>query len=523
MSTDNSQGPGTKSSVLKSTAIISAGTLSSRILGFVRDMVLAVFLGTGPKAEAFFVALRIPNLLRDIVGEGAANAALVPVFSEYVALKDKQKLWHFVSAMFAASLLILSGVTLLGIWAAPWLVSFMAPGFVEDPDKLHLTIVLTRWLFPYLVLISFTAYGMGILYSFRSFLIPAFSPCLLNLAMMAGIWLAVRTHVDPVVGLTCGVLAGGFLQLLVHLWALRRFGFRFCRVSSLAHPGVTKVGKLLLPRLLGAGIYQISVFIDTFCASLSFLIGPGGIAAIYYANRIIQFPMGIFSVALASALLPALSKFYAEKEERSFRETLVSSLNKNLFLMLPISVLIIGLAGPIVRLLFERGAFDQYSSRITAMTLMCYGLGLVSFGSVKVLVASFHARQDTRTPVKTAFVSLLVNVFLNVLLMPFLGVGGIALASASASSLNAVLLLRKTQQTMSGLGVSLQKPAVKILLASLIMAVFLAGVWAVSGRVPLWFRFGFSVISSGGVYFLLCLKFQLAEALELRRWIFKKR
>jgi len=440
MSTSKSEHPDSHKSIMRSTSILSLGTLTSRIFGFIRDVVLAKLLGTGFKADAFFVALKIPNLFRDLVGEGATNAAVVPVFAEYYELKKKERFWNFVSVIFSLTLIVLSIITILGILLTPVIVRVIAPGFMADPEKLQLTIKLTKLMFPYLVFIGLTAYSMGILYTFRSFLVPAFSPCLFNIAIIISALIASRTMEEPVFGLAIGVLVGGLAQVLVQIKPLIKTGIHFKRPKTLNHPGARKIGKLLIPRMLGTGVYQLTVLIDTFCASLSTIVGAGGISAIYYANRIIQFPMGIFSVALASAVLPSLSGLAKKKDMESIKKMIVFSLENIFFIMCPTTVMLLLLSEPIIQVLFERGEFNQYSTSITSWTLAFYSLGLFSFGGIKILVTAFHALQDTKTPVKVAAVCLVINGTLNMILMFPLKVGGIALASAIAGTIDFLAL-----------------------------------------------------------------------------------
>ncbi|MBZ0166331.1 MAG: murein biosynthesis integral membrane protein MurJ, partial [Candidatus Omnitrophica bacterium] len=414
-------------SLIRSTSIISLGTLSSRILGFLRDIILARLLGTGFRADAFFVALKIPNLFRDMVGEGATNAAVIPVLAEY-RHKDQEQFWNFVNIVLTLALIILSVITLAGILGAPLIVRVIAPGFRQDPEKLLLAVRLTKLMFPYLILIGLTSYSIGILYTFRSFVVPAFTPCLLNIAVIGSALIASRTMAEPVFGLAIGVLVGGVLQLAFQWPAMVRTGFRWKRPRSLVHPGAKKIGRLLIPRMIGSGVYQMTVLIDTFCASLATIVGAGGISAIYYANRIIQFPMGIFSVAMASALLPTLSGMANKKDQEGIKHTLIFFLENIFFVMFPTTIMLLFLSEPIIRVLFERGEFTAYSTGITAWALTCYSIGLFSFGGIKILVTAFHALQDTKTPVKVAGICLLINMVLNFVLMYPYKVGGIAMA-----------------------------------------------------------------------------------------------
>ena len=378
-------------SIIKSGSIIAVGTLSSRILGFIRDIILARILGTGWKADAFFVATKIPNLFRDLVGEGATNSSVVPVLSEYKLKKSPQEFWEFVNVILVMAMIVLSVITVLGMIFVDPIVRLIAPGFIATPEKFELTVKLTRLVFPYLILIGLTAYSMALLYTFKSFTAPAYSPCLLNVAMIIGAPISVKFLDEPVYGLAISVVVGGVLQLFAQQSALIKTGMRFKPPHTLKHAGALQVGRLFVPRLFGAGVYQASVLLDTFCASLAFIVGPGGVSAIYYANRIIQLPMGVFSVALASAALPTMSDLASNNHTEKFKKAVVFSLENIFFVMFPTSIITMLLAVPIIRVLFQRGQFDEYSTAITGGALMCYCLGLFSFGAIKIMVTALTA------------------------------------------------------------------------------------------------------------------------------------
>lgn len=507
--------------LIKSTSIISLGTLASRILGFFRDIILARFLGTAAGADAFFVAFRIPNLFRDLVGEGAVNSSIVPVLSEYVHQREKHDTWHFISVMFSVSLVVLSAITLIGIVFSPLIVRFLAPGFIADHEKLVLTIRLTRIMFPYLVFIGLAAYTLGVLYTFRSFWVPAFSPCLLNVAVIIAALIAFHGMDEPIYGLAIGVLAGGILQLAVQLGPLMKNGMHLKDMRSFSHPGARKVGKLLVPRLVGSGVYQLNIFIDTLFASLSSIVGEGGISAIYYATRIVQFPMGVFGLSMASAVLPAMSGLAARNHIEDFKRTLIFSIKNISLVMFPFSMLLVVLARPVIRILFERGAFDAYSTDITSWALLCSAFGLLSFGGVKMLAAGFHSLQDTKTPVKVAGICLLVNIVFSVVLMGPLKVGGIALASSISSTVNFGLLFYFMEKKIGRLHAGLTEYFLKIALASLTMGV--ATVWLWRGLIIDQAFLKLMIVGVTGliVFIVMAFLLKIEQALLLRKWILK--
>ncbi len=428
--------------MLKSSSIVAAGVLASRFLGFLRDVILARYLGTGFLAEAFFVAQRIPNLLRDMVGEGAANAAIVPVLAEYKQHRSKEEWRECINAVLAWGVIILGGITLLGILIAPWIVRIIAPGFAREPEEFRLTVELTRIMFPYLILIALTAFQAGILYSLNAFFAPAFGPCLLNLAMILSAWVACLFSWPLAYTIAIGVLVGGVWQFVAQWLALQRRGVHWKVPISLNHEGARRMAKLLLPRLWGSTVYQLNMFVDTFCASLAVIVGSGGIAAIYYANRLIQFPLGVFGYALSSVSLPSLSKLAQEKNMVQFKATLHFALRNLMLVLVPAAAVMAIFSKWIIQVLFQRGAFDLYSTNVTAQVTFYAALGLPFFGASRILVSAFYALHDTKTPVKAATVCLIINAVLNGVLMFPMKIGGIALASSIAGAVNCFLLWR---------------------------------------------------------------------------------
>lgn len=435
---------------MRSTSIMSAGTLLSRILGFVREMIFARYFGTAAGADAFVVAFRLPNMFRDLVGEGAANSSFIPVMTEYKERKPAE-LADFLQAMFTWGVVTLSAIAVAGIVLAPWIVRLIAPGFAHETGKMELAVMLTQLMFPYIVFIGLTAFFSAIQFTYGSFVMPALGPCMLNIVLIVSTLISVFWLKQPLYGLAAGVLAGGALQLWFQWVPLKKHGVVFSRMGGMGHAGARQVGRLILPRLFGSGVYQLNIFVDTICASLVNIVGPGGIAALYYAMRLEQLPMGIFGVALSSAVLPRLSNEALAGDKLHFKNTLVFALKNIFYIMMPMSVILVMLAHPLVRVVFQRGAFDAYSTSVTASALVCFGLGLMGYGGVKILVSAFHSLQDTRTPVKVALISLAVNALLNVVLMFPLKVAGIALASAVSSVVSITLLMRLLSGKIGGL------------------------------------------------------------------------
>jgi len=384
-----------------------------------------------------------------MVGEGAANAAIVPVLSEYAHQRSKEEWQECINAVLAWGVIILGSITIVGFVAAPWIVRLIAPGFAGEPGQLKLTVDLTRIMFPYLILIALTAFQAGILYSLNTFFAPAFGPCLLNLAMILSVWVACLFSWPLAYTLSVGVLVGGIWQFWAQWLALRRRGVHWKMPVSFNHEGALKIGKLLLPRLWGSTVYQINVFVDTFCASLALIVGAGGIAAIYYANRMIQFPLGIFGYALSSVTLPSLSKLVQEGDMVRFRSALLFALRNLMLVLIPTSLVMVFFSQGIIRIVFQRGAFDAYSTTVTSQVMLYAALGLPFFGASRILVSAYYALQDTATPVKAATICLVVNAVLNAVLMFPLKIGGIALASSIAGAVNCFLLWRGLDKKLS--------------------------------------------------------------------------
>jgi putative peptidoglycan lipid II flippase len=319
------------SHIARQAAVIGLATLCSRLLGFIRDMVIARMFGVYVYAQAFVIAFRIPNLLRDFLAEGATNAALVPVFSEYNIKKNKAEFWELANVVLNLLLVVAGIATILGIIFSPLIVRLIAPGFVLSPEKFAATVRLNRIIFPYILLISLAAYSMGILNSLKHFAVPAFAPCLLNISII----IFALLFGEGTTGLALGVLVGGLLQLAIQLPVLYRKGFRPQLFRSLAHPELKVIGRLMLPRVASSSIYQLNNFVDSIFGSLAWIVGEGGVAVLYFSYRLIQFPLGVFSTALSQAALPTFSTQVAQGSHGELKQTLEWSLRATFLLMLP--------------------------------------------------------------------------------------------------------------------------------------------------------------------------------------------
>ncbi|MEA3488915.1 MAG: murein biosynthesis integral membrane protein MurJ [Candidatus Omnitrophota bacterium] len=440
----------TKRKLIRSTGIIGFATSTSRVLGFIRDILIAMFFGTGMFAQAFVVAFRLPNMLRDLVGEGATDAAIVPVLTEYSHTRTQEEYWEAARVILNLMLIVLVVLSVTGVVFAPLLVRVIAPGFLRDPGKFATTVFLTRMVFPYILFLGMVAYSKGVLNSLHYFTTPAFAPVVLNITMILS--LLVLCPVIGIKGLVVGVLAGGILEMLMQVPPLRAKGFRIKKGFRLAHPIAKRIGGLLLPRALGTAVYQISVLIDTVLASLAWIVGSGGVAALYYSNRLVQLPLAVFGISLATAALPKMSREAASNDIDRLKDTVSFSLRTVFAIMIPAAVGLMILAGPIIRILFQRGEFTPYSTAITASALFFYSFGLFAYAGIKILVSTYYSMGDTRTPVKTAAVSLVVNLVLNLILMWPLKIGGLALATSIAATTNFIILYVVLKRRIGDLG-----------------------------------------------------------------------
>lgn len=510
--------------IAKSASIISIATLCSRILGFIRDIIIARLFGVYIYAQAFVIAFRIPNLLRDLVGEGAVNSALVPVFSEYSRKEDKTEFWELANVVLNLSIVILSAITILGVIFAPIIVKIIAPGFISDPEKLATTIKLTRIIFPYILLVSLAAYSMGILNALRHFSVPAFAPCLLNISVI----ICALAFGEGIAGLASGVLVGGVLQLVVQIPVLYRKGFRLRLFKEFKHPAAKIIGKLMVPRLLSSSIYQLNNFVDSIFGSLAWIVGEGGVAVLYFSYRLIQFPLGIFSNALAQAILPTLSTQALEENREKLQHTLSWGLRTNFFVMLPAAAGLMALSHPIISTLFGGRKFDAYSIQATANVMFFYSIGLFAYGGTKIVQSCFFALKDTRTPTKIAAVALVFNIIFNFILMYPLKIAGLALATSVSGIITFFVLffiLKKRLGDFKTWPIFIS--FLRILLASLVMGVvtffisqkIFLGVHALDKLLNLLFSIGSGFIS----YVIFCFIFKVSEMQELWKWLRQRR
>ncbi|MGH7313855.1 MAG: murein biosynthesis integral membrane protein MurJ [Candidatus Rokuibacteriota bacterium] len=435
--------------VVRALGSISTATLASRVLGFVRDMVVALAFGAGPVTDAFFVAFRIPNMLRRLLGEGALSTALVPVFTEYATTRSRDEFLQMLRAVLAASLAALSVTTLVGIAAAPWILRVVAPGFTDDPGQMTLAVLLTRAMFPYLVLVGLAALAMGALHAHGRFFAAALGPAVLNVGIIVAVLLLAGRMEPPILALAVGVLAGGAGQLLVQVPSLRRAGLLVLPSGDRRHPALVRMARLLVPAVFGLAAVQVTVLVNTLLASLL----PGGsISFLYYADRVMEFPLGVFGIAQASASLPAMSRQAAVGDRQGLGETVNFTLRLALYVALPATAGLVLLRMPITRVLFERGRFGPEDTAATAQALAWYAVGLVGFSMARILAQVLYALGEPGTAVKLGLLSVGANVIAALALMEPLAHGGLALASSVGGYVNVALLLWVARRRLGRLG-----------------------------------------------------------------------
>jgi putative peptidoglycan lipid II flippase len=424
--------------ISRAAGVVGLFTFLSRILGLIRDIVLAFFFGTGMAMDAFVAAFRIPNLLRRLFAEGSLTIVFIPVFTEYLTTRTKKEAFELARIILTLLAVILVIITLLGVLFSPWLVRIQAFGFGGSGVKYDLTVLLTRITFPYIFFISIVALFMGILNSLRHFAAPAAAPIFLNVGIIGASYLISPHLAQPIVGVAVGVLIGGALQVALQIpWVLQE-GLRLFPLWRLDHPAVRKIALLMAPALFGSAVYQLNSYIGTLLASF---LEEGSVSWLYYADRLVQFPLGVFAIAISTAALPSFSTQVAEKKMKELEDTFSHALGLVFFIIIPSTVGLIVLGKPIIQMLFERGAFGASSSMMTSQALMMYAMGLWAFSGTRIIVSVFYAFQDTKTPVKVAVVTFLINLLLSLLLMGPLKHNGIALALSLASAIQFFLLL----------------------------------------------------------------------------------
>jgi putative peptidoglycan lipid II flippase len=498
----------------RSTSIVGAFTLLSRVTGLLRDMVYSRMFGAGVLMDAFLVAFKIPNFMRRLFAEGAFSQAFVPVVSEYKVQRPQDEVQELIDGAAGTLAWFLTVVTIVGVVAAPLLVLAFAPGFRADADKFDLTVEMLRWTFPYLLFISLAALASGVLNSYGRFAVPAMTSTLMNLVMIVfAAWIAPSFD-RPGVVLAIGVFVAGLVQLGFQLPFIVRMGLLRRPRWQWQHEGVRKIGRLMLPAIFGSSVSQVAVLLDTLIASF---LATGSIAWLYYADRLMEFPLGVFSIALATVILPGLAAHHSAQAPDRFAATLDWAVRLVVIVVLPATLALMVLAGPLTVTIFHYGRFDEQDVRMSSLALVAYASALLAFSMVKVLAPGYFARQDTRTPVRIGIRSLALSMGLNLLV-----VLPLAFAYPDRPGLHALLALNTGigawyNSTMLYRGLRRQgvlhhaegwrRMLLQVLVGNVVMVAFL---WWVAGDTQRWLDMGgwaraqwmaLLVVGGGGLYF----------------------
>jgi putative peptidoglycan lipid II flippase len=467
-----------RKNIAKRAGTVGFFTLVSRVAGLARDMAIAHAFGTLAAADAFFVAFRIPNLLRRLFAEGALTVSFVPVFTQALRRSeaDARRVARLSFTLLAA---VLVGVSVVGVLISPWLVKLTAWGFSRDPEKFALTVQLTRVMFPYVLLVSLAAWAMGVLNSLKHFAAPAASSILMNLGIIAGALVFAAWIDPPVFGLAVGVLVGGVFQFAINLPPLARRGFLPRWEWNTSDPSVRKIVGMMVPAAYGAAVYQFNVIVITLLASF---LPTGSVSYLWYADRVMEFPLGVFAVSLATVILPTLSDHAADRNMEALKRTFGFALRLVFFVTVPAAGGLMILSDEIIRVLFQQGSFDAASTGLTARALVCFAVGLPFISGVRVTSNAFYSLQDSRTPVRLANWSMLANLVLSLALMRVLEHAGLALAVSLSSLLNFALQAAEFRKKVGALGLKrILSGTARTALATLTMA---AAVWFFRLYVP---------------------------------------
>ena len=477
--------PDSSPRLARSAGVFGLATIASRILGLVRDQVVAFYFGAGDANDAFRVASRIPNLVRDLFAEGAMSAAFVPTFTRQLTLQGRERAWHLASSVINALLIVTGIVVVAGIVFAGPLVRLFAADFAEVPGKLELTIYLTRIVFPFLTMVAVAAAFMGMLNSLGHFFIPALSPAMFNVAIIVMsvtlIPMAPALGVEPITIVAIASLVGGLGQLLIQWPALHREGFRYRPVLDVHDEGLHRVLLLMGPGTIGMAATQINVFVNTVLATGE---GTGAVSWLDFAFRLMYLPIGLFGVSIATAATPAISRMVAEQDFARIRSTLAGALGLMMFLNVPATIGLIVLAQPIVAVIFEHGEFTAADTAATAAALQLYAIGLVGYSIVRIISPTFYALQRSRIPVMVSAGSVVVNIALNLALVRMMGYRGLALGTSMTAILNAAVQLFLLRRELKGLeGRRIASSLARVLVAAAAMGAFTIGANATLGDV----------------------------------------
>ena len=515
-----------KKNIARAAGVLGFATILSRIMGMVRDMVVSRLFGAGFATDAFFAAFQIPNMLRRFFAEGALTSAFVPTFSECYTQKGESEAKELANTCFTLLTIVMAIITAAGIIFSPQIVSFMFPGFAAEPSKLELTILLNRLMFPYIFFVSLVALCMGVLNTLRHFFTPAISTVFLNITIIISALLLHNLLAVPILSLAVGVLIGGLLQLLLQLPVLWRKGFRLRLRFDFNNPAVRRITLLMGPSIFGVGVYYLNITVGNILASL---LPQGSVSYLYYAQRLFEFPQGVFTVSVAQAVLPSMSRQAAEGNIEALKDSLQFGLRLMIFITIPAMAGLIVSATPIFSLLFMGGAFDYAKAVACGDALVYYSVGLTSVAMVRVIAPAFYSLKDTSTPVITAFVAFILNLAFSLILMRSMLHSGLALASSLAAFGNMALLFYFLRRKVGSFGgrklllVLIKSTLAAVPAAAVAMFLLQFGVWSAQGEKL--FKGGVlftAILAAVITYSLLSLLLRSDEAAEAVAIIKKK-
>ncbi len=504
---------------------VSLATAVSRVFGLIREQVMAYLFGAGMATDAFVAAFRVPNLLRDLFAEGALSSAFVPVFKDKMVKKGNQDAFLLANLTISGLILIVGIIIAIGIIIAPGIIFVSANGFTVDPDKFTLTVNLARIMFVYLLLVSISAVLMGILNSTGRFGIPALSPALFNIGMIITPLLLYTQFDIPIYTLAIGVLIGGIGQLVFQLPSLFGIGFRFRFIINFADEGIRRIGRLIGPMILGLSASRINILVNTLLAS--FLL-EGAMSYLNYAYRLMHFPLGVFGVALGTVVLPKLSDDVARKNTGQLAKTFMEAIGLSLFLVIPSAVYLAGYGEDLVRLIYQRGAFDPTATSQTARALYFYAFGLVGFAGVRVAAPVYYALGDAKKPMYYSIIAVIINIALNFVFIPLWGFAGLAAATSVAGLSNLFLLTINLRRKVDGVDyVYLIVKTLKILLGAMaaFLIVRLVNIEMIIKPDDILSKIslvGLQIIGMGGIYILLLWLLRVREVRRILKLIRRK-
>ena len=512
----------TKHKIAKYAGIVIIATIFCRILGLGREIVISNRFGAGIETDAFFIAFMIPNLLRSFLGEGALNSAFIPIFAEYLTNHDRKKAEYFASNVLNILIIILIIVVILGIWGAPLLINIIAIGFKSNMYKYQLAVNLTRIIFPYIGFVAVAALFMGILNSYDHFLVPALAPSMLNISVI--IFALTLSYKYGIYSIAWGVILGGVGQALVQTPVLARKKIKYNFTLDFNDPGVKKLLKLLLPAMIGLAITQINVIVDRTIAST---LVDGSISALYYSNRLVQFPLGAFGIAISIAIFPTLAKQTAKNDIAEFKKSLLFGLKMLLFITIPSAVGLIVLKDSLIRLIYEHGIFSRVATNMTASALLYYSIGLFAYACVRLITMSFYALKDTKTPVKIGIYIVFINIALDLILIRYLAHSGLALATSVAAILNLIILLKVLQDKIGDFELKSQVSFLaKIVISSIFLGIscvlvnnYFGSILDLSNKYNQVIQVTASIFSGGLVYFIISYILGVKEVRSLKQTI----